>query len=335
MIRLKSVMTITFIIVSLYLLSSITAGVSGQTSKPKVVLTIEVLKEYVSPLLCGDEEVDYIVPKGLDAHTYELRASDLDKLRRAEIIVSSGHTGFELQIREKASKNELHALYIDIMDTPGITLLKIPGYNSTNYHLPISDPYNYIRFAMHFAEKIGESYPERAECYYRKASSVVLEVTRLIETYGHRSNMTAVISSPRLQYYVSWLGVEVKYSLNPEETIEPSAGLLEKIEADMKNGWVNLVVVSGNRAPSEEYLKAHAQQHGIPVVDLQLTRDEDILGRLSAVASLVAGVHGGENATNLSQPPSPQWGMTQIIALSAGIFLAGLAVGILVGKHGV
>lgn len=335
MIGSKSIVAVT-LIASLYLLSGVAVAVSGQNTTPRVVLTIEALKEYVSPLLCGDEEVDYIVPKGLDPHIYELKASDLDKLKKANVIISSGHAGFELEIREKVSENEFRALYIDVMDTPEMTLLKIPVYNSTNYHLPISDPYNYIRFAWYFAEKMSKSYPERAECYYRKTGSVVVEITRLIESYGHRFNYTAVVSSPRLQYYVSWLGIEAKYSLNPEETIEPSASLLEKIENDMKAGLINLVVIAGTGGSAEEYLKSKAQQYGIHVIELQLPRDKDILSRLTTVAYSVASSNGGEVITNTSQPSQvAHWDTMRIIALSVAIFLTGIVVGLLVSKHGV
>lgn len=152
-------------------------------------------------LIAPNDEV-YGIPAY--SHDYQLTPNDIEMLKRADVIISTAHTHFEEKIREMVGK-DINAVLIEIPKIEGIKLLKYPGTDKINYHMPIYDPYNYKVFLKEVAETLESLNPK--ESYVERAETVCKAVDELIDDV--RYNGTALVDYPYAQYAVSWMGLEV------------------------------------------------------------------------------------------------------------------------------
>ena len=54
----------------------------------------------VGLLACEDDRIVSLAPAGSDPHEYQLTPEDVELLRRADLIISTGHVPFEARIKE-------------------------------------------------------------------------------------------------------------------------------------------------------------------------------------------------------------------------------------------
>jgi len=90
---------VVYIVLTIVLMTSLLPVVVHSEDQVVVVVTFSYLKPDVERLLCNGV-VYAIAQVGVDPHEYQLKPSDIDVLKNADIIVSTAHTHFELDIRE-------------------------------------------------------------------------------------------------------------------------------------------------------------------------------------------------------------------------------------------
>jgi len=229
---------------------------------------------------CGDVVIS-LVPPGVDIHEYQLTSRDLELLRTANLVVSTGHTSFELKIKELAERGELNVTVLDVLEIPGLKPSVNPVTNQLNYHMPVKDPVNYLLFTSRLTRVLAELNPSKAECYYSNYFRVLDEVYSKILVYRDEYNGLVVVDTPHAQYYVEWMGFNVAWILKYEEEVPVTAESLEKVRELLSSGHVKLLVVTEG-FPGEALLVEEAGKYGVPVI---------VVPHPSSDTSVLEGLH--------------------------------------------
>ncbi len=239
--------------------SSVNDGLLIVVSFPNLVYDIE-------QLTCNGDIVKSIAPVGVDPHNYQLTPDNIELLRKADLIISTGHTPFEKSIEEMILKGEFKARLIVIPKIPGIRILSNPVLGTPNYHAPIYDPHNYEVFMKYVAEALGELRPECKDEYMGKLSQVLRKLQDLVENTP-RLNYTAVADTPLTQYAVLWLNVTVKYLMVKEHGVPATPQDIEEIKSFLSSEkHVIAIITSPVKLPVSQQLEQLAQKYNVKTI---------------------------------------------------------------------
>jgi len=245
----------------------------GRAAKPPVsegvfaVATFPSIAEDLNLILCDGRALS-IVPPGVDPHDYQLSPGDVEKLREARVIVSTGHAPFEARIRDLVERGELAAVLVEIPRIPGMRILLNPSTRQPNLHMPVYDPDNYKIFIGYLAEKLSEVDPAHAACYKQKLQQLVSAVDSLRRRVG-ALNLTALATRPPAQYAVSWAGVEVGYLLVKEEGLPATLEDIARIEKALAAGEVKLIItLSDDPAPLKSKAEELSARYKVPLITI-------------------------------------------------------------------
>lgn len=295
-----------------------------------VVVTFPSLVNDVEQLLCSGDTVISIVPWGVDPHTYTLTPSAIDILRRANIIVSTGHTSFEMKIRELVDEGVIKGVLIEIPRINGIEIKKNPITGQPNYHMPIYDPKNYALFIDRLTNVFIQLRPECRTHYLVHENNIIDRLLSIIYS-ANKTRVKAVAESPVLQYAVEWLGVDIKYLMIREHDIPASAQDVLEIENALKNGDVKLVVVSEPvKTSAGNKLVDLAEKYNVPIlyVPSPLTNDT-MLHRIEVVVSRFNSIVAEINImskTKLSETSTTQPDPITVLTLFLGALVFSLTI---------
>jgi len=284
-------------------------GLLVVTSFPNLACDLELLA------LEGDEVIP-LVPPGVDPHDYQLTPSDVEVLRKADIIISTAHTPFEMEIKDLWARGELKGALVEVPRVPGVELLRNPMTGQINYHMPTYDPGNLMAFVSYLADLMASLRPDRAGDYASKASAVI-EAINSILSGAPKLSCVAVADLPFAQYAVNWLGVEVRFLVVKEHGVPATPGDLMRIEEAMSSGEVELAVVCAPTTPSpSRRLEELAEEHGIPILHVPSpSSPESTLSKLARIAEEAAGLSPpGEQA-------SGTWDVGLALALASSIMV--------------
>ncbi len=262
-----------------------------QSSGLKIVVTFYNLIYDVKPLLCSGDQVEALVPPGVDPHSYQLSPADVEKVKRADLVISTGHAPFEVKLRNLVPRDRL----VEIPRIEGIKLLRNPDTGQPNYHMPIYDPHNYIVFIDYVAHRLAELRPSCSSHYLSAAEKIKESVMSLIRR-APRLDVDAVGSLPPVQYPVEWLGIRVKLLLSPEEGVPPTPGILEEAKRMLREGAVAVVMMRGGEpaTPVDARLMSMARELGAPVLRVPAPfLPGSIPSKLRVVVEEAAGLRAG------------------------------------------
>ncbi|HDI75137.1 MAG TPA: hypothetical protein ENF55_04185, partial [Thermoprotei archaeon] len=262
MIKLEKIL----LLISLIFLPLPLITVSSQTRGALIVVTFPNLVDDVKLVASSEDKVVSLVPLGTDPHQYQLTTEDIQLLQTADLIVSTGHTFFEVDIKNKVERKIIKSRLIEIIRISGVEIYDNPALGQPNYHMPIYDPENYKVFILHIAEILAEINPSNAKVYLNRANTIVSKVDYILKTTP-RLNVVAAADYPFTQYAVSWLGVKIKYLVVKEAGVSATPADLEKLEEAIKKNEVKLLVVSEPvKLPASKLLKSLAEKYGVPVI---------------------------------------------------------------------
>ena len=250
----------------------------------------------VELLALGDDEVVALAPPGMDPHEYQLTPDDIELLKGADIIVSTAHTPFEMEIRELHDRGEISGILVEIPRIPGIRIMENPATGQPNYHMPIYDPGNYKVFITYLASLMAKLRPGKQDSYLSKAEAIVGTIDSLLDR-APRLDLAAVADLPFTQYAVSWLGIDIRFLLVKEHGVPATPGDLLRIEEAISSGKVCLAVVCEPATPSaSRQLRELATEHGLPILYVPSPLSpRGTLEKLEQVAERASGLH----------PPAP------------------------------
>jgi zinc/manganese transport system substrate-binding protein len=271
----------------------------GKTQSPSskrgllVVVTFPNLADDVNMLLCSDDKVVSLAPPGADPHSYQLRPSDVELVKSADVVVSTGHAPFEIKLRTIVEEKKL----VEVPRIPGIRLFTNPVTGKPNYHMPIYDPSNYRLFIDYLAEKLASARPECRQHYLAAAARVERRLEAIIKDTP-RLNVQVVGSLPPVQYALNWLGVRVVWLLVPEPGTAPSPQTVRTAERLLAEGAYAAVTTIGTNYASnaDAKLAAMAKELGRPVIRVPAPFAKgSILEKIEAivreVSALAPGAH--------------------------------------------
>lgn len=232
-----------------------------------IIVTAPPLKGDVERVVCTGDIVISLVPPGVDIHEYQLSISNLDLLKKASLIVSTGHTSFELKIKELVERGELSAILLDTLEIPGLKLSKNPVTGQLNYHMPVKDPVNYVLFISRLVEDLASLNPEKAECYYSNYIKLIRELYTSVLVYRGDYAGLAIVDSPHSQYYVEWIGFKVVWMLKYEEDVPVTTKSLEVFREFLANNSVKVVFVAED-FPHYSFIVEEASKYNVLVVKI-------------------------------------------------------------------
>lgn len=261
-----------------------------------IITTFQNIADDVKQLICNNDSVYALVPSGIDPHDYQLTPNDYELLSKANIIVSTAHTHFELKIAELVRSGSLRSILVEIPKITGIKLLSLPNTDILNYHAITYDPDNYLIFITNLSDILITLRPTCREDYAAK----LYEVKSLVNDIKERNrniSLSAVASSPLVQYAVTWLGIDIKNFVVREHGNTPLPADIIAIEGLLKNRLVNVVIVSEPGEESDRLLYDLAYKYSIPIIRVPsyaLPGSTPI--KLSVVVDQVVNL--GSNASN-------------------------------------
>jgi len=265
---------IVIVLVSLFIFFESFGSPHQSTAKPGlyIVVTFPSLKPDVEMLICPGDTVDYVAPPAVDPHEYQLTPADIDKLKKADIVVSTAHTKFELDIRQLKSEGVVRALLVEIPNITGIKVRYNPVLGVPNYHWVIYDPNNLRVFAAALINEFSSLRPECRDTYTKKFNDLNGLISKLLEDAPNLSNVTFAASTPVMQYAIEWTGAKMVALVLKEEDIPPTPQDLNQISQLLSSGSVRFVAVINaaqkQLSPTEPnvYLANEAEKYGVPVV---------------------------------------------------------------------
>jgi len=231
-----------------------------------VVVTFPSLVYDMGLILAPDDAAVSIVPPGADPHDYQLTPDDVELLRRADLVISTAHTPFEMEIRRLHDEGEITGELVEIPDIPAMKILENPATGQPNYHMLIYDPGNYIALMLYLRNSLAELRPEKADYYRDKCRAVLAMMDELLST-APELGVRAAADLPSAQYAVSWLGVEIEFLLVKEHGVPATPADVLRLKEAMSKGLIELVVISEPvKASASECLKELAEENGIPIL---------------------------------------------------------------------
>ena len=304
-------------------LSPIVAGEDGLI----IVVTFASLANDLQPLLAPGDKLYSITPPGIDPHEYQLTPNDIELLRSADIIVSTGHAPFEIEIRKLVSSGEIKATLIEIPSIEGIKILNNPVTNTPNYHMIIYDPVNYKIFIEEIAEAMARKNPSYKDYYEDKARTIVSEINALL-SYSNCLDVRAVSDTPMTQYAVSWLGIKITHLLVKEHGVAATPGDIEEIKKALQNNEVDIVVVTSPESLSAtKHLIELAKEYQKPVLYVPSPLvQKSILEKLHDIVSQVKNLTIGLSKTSFTQFEEDNAYSNNIIMIMASTIIASLAI---------
>lgn len=242
-------------------------NIVSSESTTSIIVTAPPLKGDVERVVCTGDIVISLVPPGIDIHEYQLSISNLELLKKASLIVSTGHTSFELKIKELVERGELSAILLDTLEIPGLKLSKNPVTGQLNYHMPVKDPVNYVLFISRLVEDLASLNPEKAECYYSNYIKLIRELYTSVLVYRGDYAGLAIVDSPHSQYYVEWIGFKVVWMLKYEEDVPVTTKSLEVFREFLANNSVKVVFVAED-FPHYSFIVEEASKYNVLVVKI-------------------------------------------------------------------
>lgn len=259
-----------------------------------IVTTFPFIYEDLARLACPGDVVVSLAPPGSDPHEYQLKPTDMELLREADVIVSLAHAPFEVEIRRLYESGNIKALLVEVPSVPNMTILTHPRTRHPNYHGVLFHSRNYAAFINYMAGLLEFLRPGCRAVYWDKARALISELENL-ESSLQRLRGVAIIDTPVVQYAVEWLGLEVHYVLVIEEGLPILPRDYEGAK-EIASATDEVVIAAVQGSAAEAWLRELARYYGRPFLLLpNPLAYNGTLNYMRAVAAAAVG-RGAEEA---------------------------------------
>ncbi|AEC52067.1 hypothetical protein PNA2_1151 [Pyrococcus sp. NA2] len=235
--------------------------------KPLVVVSLPSIASIIQEALGESVEVVYLVPPGVEPHQYQLSPEQVSLLRRADVIVTTGHLPAELKIEELKKSGEIRGVVLGIKDYESFGFRYLPERwyeGKSNPHGIWLDPKNALAIAKATEQSLVHLYPELSEELNERIKIFETKIRAIEMAYaGILKGKKAVVELPSQQYALEWLGIEVIESIKPEAEIPAkSVDSLASVGADL--------VVYDEATPEnlKDASKKLSERLGIPIANV-------------------------------------------------------------------
>ncbi|MEM1586746.1 MAG: zinc ABC transporter substrate-binding protein [Candidatus Bathyarchaeia archaeon] len=277
--------------------SIVSASVVQNNDPIRVVVSVEMLKAIVSPIIDGVGEVYPIISGGVEPHSFTLTPSIIHDVCRSDLIVVTGHMEWENKLVEEAAKVRgvnADLISINLLELDGIKILSLDG--GRNVHGFWLLPDNAIIIAREVKDRILKMRPDlsqRVTENYVKFERRVLDLKNFLEGLSDRYNVcgkSVVIGFYAEMYIVEALGLKVgSWLMGEEEMISPEK--LKSVYDGLRSGEYTCIIfsdVAALRENTKRILEEVSEKTGCPVAYV-LTVSSDGLDDYNAVMYYNAG----------------------------------------------
>ena len=227
--------------------------------------------------ILAEDDVLYVARLGSDPHEIQLSPSDVDILKRADLVITMGHTHVDRQVEELVAKGEVKARLLNLLKLGNLVVPELPG-GVRNYHEPFYDPRNLVVIIDAVTELLKELRPDKGGLYEEKARKVKDELARITSAYhGLLRGYKAVITTAEIQPAIQWLGVDVVayvvFDLGESPTPESLEKALRVLSEDKVVLFIAATCSGGTCTPASPLDKRfydEALQRKIPIIVVPL-----------------------------------------------------------------
>lgn len=260
--------------VVLVILSSFSSNdVNANNDEVLIVVTFPNLYKDLKHILCRNEKLYLIVYSGLDPHNYQVSPKDVVMLRKADVVISSGHTSLEQRLKFIVEEEKI----LDISTIEGIKVKLNNKTRQPNFHLFFLDPDNYIVVLSKITEKLNSINRHCTTYHLEKLAEITKAVKeakkRISKINNTRKNVIA--SSLLLQYAIEWVGFDVKEYLVEEYKESISLRNLKYVNNMIEKDKIDFVVIAVDEkgrplSKLDKILLDIAQNKGISVLKINI-----------------------------------------------------------------
>lgn len=243
-----------------------------------------------------------------DPHRIEARPSLIARVRNANLLVC---TGMELEVGwlpvliQQSGNTQLAA------GSPGmfeagrfVTPLEVPTrldrsdgdvHAAGNPHIQ-QDPRNIALVAKALAARLAQVDPANAKFYQERHEAFATRWSQALQKWEQQAaplkGVLVVAHHKNMGYLWNWLGMREVATLEPKPGVEPSAGHLSELNAQLARQPAKLVVRAAYQDPrASQWLAEHAH---IPAVALPFTvggndKASDLFGLFDSTLALLLG----------------------------------------------
>ena len=220
-----------------------------------------------------------------DPHRIEARPSLIARVRNADLLVC---TGMELEVGwlpvlvQQSGNGKLAAGSPNLFEAGRfITPIEVPTrldrgdgdvHAAGNPHIQ-QDPRNIALVAKALSARLAQIDPPNAAFYQDKQTAFATRWADAMQKWEQRAaplkGVTLVAHHKNMGYLENWLGMKEVATLEPKPGVEPSAGHLSELNAQLVRQPAKMVVRAAYQDPrASQWLSEHAH---IPAVALPFT----------------------------------------------------------------
>ncbi len=237
---------ITVTVIALVLLSALWAvvPVSGETPQIKIVATLEIFATIAKDIGGQYVDADYIVPQGMDIHSYSLTYDDILKLNSADLVIlaSSEFFSIDAQIKEKLPAGN----FLD-MDDYNPTLMPLGNFDK-NIHGYWLYPENAMGIAKAVKNKLIIMLPSEKSYFENRYASFLAELNRTVDIMheiAYNSGITekkVLLVVPGVFYVIKAMNVSVAGVIlkGPEQFVSSSE--LSEFKSEIQRGEICAII---------------------------------------------------------------------------------------------
>ncbi|MCX8189421.1 MAG: zinc ABC transporter substrate-binding protein [Nitrososphaeria archaeon] len=239
-----------------------------------IVVSISAMATIISPILSPKDNLTILLPSNVEPHSFTLDPITLDKALKADIIVTSGHIGWEQQLKELAV--ESGKIVFDPLNLLGnrLVFLDVPG-GGKNLHGYWLLPENVIVIAEEFTKLISEYRPSLAQIYNENLRKYVDDIVRLQDFALDNSKKMGLFGNNVLIGFYEEQYVAYSFGLNvvdvlagSEEDLELSPQKLETVRGQLMEGHIKYIMVSevARELPLYNYIEKLSSETGAKII---------------------------------------------------------------------
>ena len=208
-----------------------------------VVITFPSLYKDVKYILCDNEELYLVAPPSIDPHSYQISPRDLEALREADLVISSGHSPLEVKLESILGKKRI----LDISKIEQVEIKLDIKTGQPNFHLFFLDPDNYIAILSRIVDELN-SINKHCTSYHNRKLEEIIKIVENAKKRVEVSNIDGkvIVSSSLLQYVIEWIGFSIEEYLARDYRDSISLRDIKRISNMLRRGSIEYVVVALN-----------------------------------------------------------------------------------------
>jgi len=191
-------------ILMLLILSNFITISHAEENTINIVCTNSLLADFTSNLIKENVSIDYIMPPGVCPAYYDTTPSDVNKIIKADIIISFGSPFMEPWLADLLEYNN----NCSVIECKNMGEWNIPS-GAKKYVESLADELSDI------LPSLNETIHNNSEIYLSEINNTALELQNLIKTNGFTGKN--VIAMKWQKEFLEWLGLNVIYSYGPPQ----------------------------------------------------------------------------------------------------------------------